>query len=112
MANTIKIGWGRRSLAPDCPVPITGQFALRVSQGIYTPVFASCLLLENGEDIAAFISCDMVAVVPDVLRKTQEILKREIPGFSDAGFSRRGCEGQNGIKRRASSAFLFAAYAR
>ena len=81
MADTIKIGWGRRSLAPDCPVPITGQFHLRVSQGSYTPVFASCLLLENGEDLAAFISCDMVSVAPDVLRKTQEILKREIPGF-------------------------------
>ena len=81
MANTIKIGWGRRSLAPDCPVPITGQFHLRVSLGSYTPVLASCLLLENGDDLAAFISCDMVAVSPDVLLRVQNILKQEIPGF-------------------------------
>ena len=81
MANTLNIGWGKRSLAPDYPVPIQGQFYLRVSLGTYNPVYASCLLLENGEDLVAFISCDMVAVDPDTLLRAQEILKKEIPGF-------------------------------
>lgn len=81
MADTIKIGWGRRSLAPEQPVPIQGQFYLRVSLGSYTPVSASCLVLESGGDLAAFVSCDMVSVNPDVLLRTQEILKQEIPGF-------------------------------
>jgi len=81
MTNTLNIGWGKRSIAPDYPVPIQGQFNLRVSLGSYTPVLASCLLLENGKDLVAFISCDMVVVDPALLLRTQEILKKEIPGF-------------------------------
>ena len=81
MADQINIGWAKRSLAPAYPVPIQGQFYLRVSLGTYTPVYASCLLLENGEDLVAFVSCDMVSVNPDVLLKVQALLRAEIPGF-------------------------------
>lgn len=81
MADRINIGWAKRSLAPVYPVPIPGQFYQRVSLGDYTPVYASCLLLENGEDLVAFVSCDMVNVEPDVLLKAQALLRAEIPGF-------------------------------
>ena len=77
----LKIGWAKRSLDPAYPVPILGQFYLRVSLGTYTPVYASCLLLENGKDLVAFVSCDMRDVNPDVLLKVQALLRAEIPGF-------------------------------
>ena len=79
MANQINIGWGKRSIAPDFPVPISGQFYMRVSLGSYTPVLASAVVLENGEDQVIFVSCDMVSVVPDVLKKVQDLLKTECP---------------------------------
>ena len=81
MAKQINVGRAKRSLVPAYPVPILGQFYLRVSLGTYTPVYASCLLLENGEDLVAFVSCDMVNVDPDVLLKVQALLRAEIPGF-------------------------------
>ena len=80
-AGNLKIGWGKRSIAMQGPVPITGQMSLRVSQGQFTPVLAQALVLENGSDAVIFVSCDVVSVNPDVVLKAQEILKKEIPGF-------------------------------
>ncbi len=79
MANQLNIGWGKRSLAPDFPVPINGQFYMRVSLGSYTPVLASAMVLENGEDQVIFVSCDMVSVAPDLLLKVQTLLAAEAP---------------------------------
>ena len=81
MAQQINIGWGKRSLAPDFPVPIPGQFYMRVSVGCYTPVLASALVLENGDDQVIFVSCDMVSVDPDVLLKVQALLAAELPAL-------------------------------
>ena len=75
----LKIGWGRSSLATDRPVPISGQFHLRVSQGVFTPVIASALVLENGEDAAIFVSADMVSVSPAILREVRKNLAAELP---------------------------------
>ena len=61
-AGTLKVGWGRRSIAMPGPVPITGQFHMRVSQGQFTPVLAEALALEDGKDAVIFVSCDVVSV--------------------------------------------------
>ena len=79
--KVLKIGWGRRSLATDQPVPITGQFHLRVSQGVFTPVLVSALALENGEDSVIFVSADMASVPPPILDGVKKNLAAEIPGF-------------------------------
>ena len=75
----IKIGWGKRSIASDKPVPITGQFFLRVSQGVYTPVLASAMVLEKGKDAAIFVSVDMVLVHFEILKQVKAILAKEMP---------------------------------
>ncbi len=79
MGKKIKIGWGRRSIAMAGSVPITGQFYLRISQGIYTDVLISALVIENGDDAVIFASADMVLVQPEMLLAAQEILKNEVP---------------------------------
>lgn len=81
MTKAIQIGWGKRSLAPDFPIPVPGQFHMRVSTGSFTPVLATAVVIENGDDQVIFVSCDMVNVVPDVLLKVQDLLKREAPGI-------------------------------
>ena len=80
-AGTLKVGWGKRSIAMPGPVPISGQFHLRVAQGEYTPVIASALVLEDSKDAVIFVSCDVVSVRPPVLLAVKEMLKKEIPGF-------------------------------
>ena len=75
----LQIGWAKRSIIPDQPVPITGQFHLRVSQGVYTPVIASALVLANNSDAVIFVSVDVVSVRPLVLQFAQDFLKKEAP---------------------------------
>ena len=79
MKNQLKIGWGKRSIAPDGPVPIAGQFYLRVSAGQYTPVLASALAITGGNDAVIFVSVDMVAFSAEELKCVQAILKKEVP---------------------------------
>lgn len=81
MANPIQIGWGVRSLASDKPVPITGQFYLRISQGNYSPVLASALVMEREGESAIFLSADMVSVAPEVLKKVKAKLLARFADF-------------------------------
>ena len=78
-AGTLKVGWGRRSIAMPGPVPITGQFHMRVSQGQFTPVLAEALALEDGKDAVIFVSCDVVSVNEKVFHAVRDILKNEAP---------------------------------
>lgn len=81
MANQLKIGWGKRSIAPDAATPIPGQFNMRVSLGSFTPVLANALVLENGDDAVIFVSCDAVSISVEILKKAQAFLAEDIPGF-------------------------------
>ncbi len=77
--ETLMIGWGERSIAKEGPVPITGQFFLRISQGQYSPVLASALAVSKGEEAAIFVSVDMVSFHPKALKKVYEFLNAEQP---------------------------------
>ena len=79
MKDRLKIGWGKRSIAPEGPVPIAGQFHLRISAGQYTPVLASALAISNKQDAVIFVTVDMVSFPADALKRVQAILKKEAP---------------------------------
>ena len=59
--DALKIGWAKRSIAKDGPVPITGQFYLRISQGQYSPVLTSALAVSTEKDSVIFVSVDITA---------------------------------------------------
>ena len=75
----LQIGWGKRSIAQDGPVPITGQFFLRVSQGQYSPVLASALVISNEKDTVIFVTVDVVSFSAEALKDIQATLKKEMP---------------------------------
>ena len=77
----LQIGWARRSIAKEGPVPITGQFYLRVAQGQYTPVIAQAMAMTNKSDAVIFVSADMVSVNKLVLERVVANLKKEAPAI-------------------------------
>ena len=80
-ARRVLIGWAKRSIGKEGPVPITGQFYLRVSQGVYALVIVQALAVSNREDAVIFVSADMVSVTNIVLQKTIANLKKEAPAI-------------------------------
>ena len=81
VADHLMIGWGKRSIAKDGPVPITGQFYLRVAQGQLTPVITQAMAMTGKNDAVIFVSADMVSVNNAVLKRVHEILKKENPSI-------------------------------
>ena len=77
--NGIKIGWSSTDLSPQSPVLIAGQFCARVSEGVADPITATVLALDNGNEQAVMVCCDL-CVIPDNLRdKVREQIHGSCP---------------------------------
>ena len=61
MAETVKIGWAEVDFTPNQRVKLCGQFAERISEYVETPVTATALALDSGEQQAIMVSTDLVA---------------------------------------------------
>ncbi|MBN1555015.1 MAG: neutral/alkaline non-lysosomal ceramidase N-terminal domain-containing protein [Phycisphaerae bacterium] len=59
--SNLKIGWARADITPPEPVALCGQFHIRMSEGVHDPLTATVLVLDDGNDQAVFVSCDLVA---------------------------------------------------
>jgi len=80
--SQIKIGWASRDVSTTAPINIPGQFHMRISKGILDPVTANALVIDNGEDQAIFLSCDLVVIrsgLLDLVREKTAALNPEIP---------------------------------
>ncbi|MFW6156519.1 MAG: hypothetical protein ACOC7J_04305 [Armatimonadota bacterium] len=62
----LKIGWAQADITPGESVAISGQFHARVSEGVLDPVTATALVLDSGEAHVALVSCDLVAISPEL----------------------------------------------
>ena len=81
--SRIKIGWSKRDISTDMPVPMIGQAYLRISEGVMDPIMASCLVLDSGDDCVIFLSYDSEGCSQYVLEDVRNMLKEkcpEIPG--------------------------------
>ena len=79
MKRKLKIGWGRRSLVPDRPVAVAGQFHLRISKGMLNPVIVSALAIDNGDDAVIFVSADVGVLRGGILDRVVGILESDHP---------------------------------
>lgn len=79
--NELKIGWACRDVSTEKPVLIPGQFHARVSQGIADPVTLTVLALENGSDMAVFLSADVVIFRSNMLERVRALVAEKHPGF-------------------------------
>jgi len=64
--NTFKIGWAEADITPAEPVFVSGQFPARVSEEVLDPLKAIALAMENGEDYAVMVCCDLVCISNDL----------------------------------------------
>ncbi len=79
--NALKIGWSSRDVSTNKPVNIPGQFAMRISRGIMDPVSVTALVIDNGEDMVAFLSADLVVFRSNLLDEIRAKVKQCQPDF-------------------------------
>jgi len=70
----LKIGWGQADITPEEPVAVCGQFHARVSEGVLDPITATALVLDSGDEHVVLVSCDLVAISPELWQGVGERL--------------------------------------
>lgn len=81
--NKIKFGWSEVSIVPENKkVTLVGQFYERVSDEVETPIAVTALAVDNGEDHAIMVACDLVSTSKNLLDAVRESLP------TDCGFDK------------------------
>jgi len=70
-AATLKVGVARNDITPSKSVPLLGQFNLRMSRGVETPLTVNVVALESADgekqlDSAIFVSADLAFISNDL----------------------------------------------
>ena len=70
-AGQLHVGAASADITPDKPAALSGQFHLRLSTGVESPVTVNAIALESREgdqslDQAVIVSCDVVGIPADV----------------------------------------------
>ena len=78
MSNQLKIGWAEVSITPeDRPVSLAGQFFERISEYVESPITATAMAIENGDQQAVICSVDIVAIGENLMEMVRENVAKE-----------------------------------
>jgi len=82
-AAELFVGTAITDITPTEPVAISGQFQLRVSRKVETPITANVLALESREgdqslDLAIMVSCDVISIPTDVLELVRRAVEKQV----------------------------------
>ena len=78
----IAVGWAQRDITPEGKVRVMGQFHVRVSDDIRTPLTCTALALESGGPGGAhsvLVSVDAPYVIDAVMQECRRRLAEEVP---------------------------------
>ncbi len=80
------VGWSTKSITPDKPVALSGQFHTRISREVKDPVTCTALAVEtrNGSksvETAIMVSCDLVVIRGGLYEQVTQSLQKELPEF-------------------------------
>ena len=74
---SLKIGLSKIEFTPPAPVSLAGQFRLRVSEGVESPLMAKVFAAESGDEQLIICACDLVGVInefcEDVRKKVKDL---------------------------------------
>ncbi|MBN1446193.1 MAG: hypothetical protein JW957_08845, partial [Candidatus Omnitrophica bacterium] len=77
--NGFFIGWAERSITPDKPVYLYGQFYPRISQYVDGPVMATALVIGKGKDYAVMVTCDIATINQGIRERCRTAIREKTP---------------------------------
>ncbi len=86
LGGELYVGAASTDITPEKPAALSGQFHIRISTGIESPVTANVVLVESREgdkslDLATIVSCDVVSVPMGVFDMVREEVGKQLPDF-------------------------------
>ena len=72
----VKVGWGIESIDPGRSSVMPGYGSFRYSYGCADPIYATCLVLDNGKDSVIFVSMDVISsrdILPEVVAEAKRV---------------------------------------
>lgn len=79
--SKILVGWASKSITPDRPVALAGQFHVRISKHVQDPITATALAIESGDEQSIMVSCDLVAIRTGIQEKLRKLVKPRLKEF-------------------------------
>jgi hypothetical protein len=82
--SELQVATATTDITPKLPVAVTGQFNLRIATQAETPLTANVLVLQSQTDgkpgdCAVIVSCDIVAVSPEILEAVRQAVHKRVP---------------------------------
>ena len=74
MKNKIKFGWAEGSITPEKRIRLAGQFYDRISQEVESPVTATALAIQAGDQQTILCSVDETHIFGDLVERIREKL--------------------------------------
>lgn len=74
----LKIGWSEADITPEKRVRLAGQFFERISEYVETPVTATALAIESGDEQAVLCACDLLEIGSSLLENVRKKIKEKI----------------------------------
>ena len=71
MEKKLLIGFSEKSITPDRPISLAGQFHTRISEYVETPVMVNVMAVETADDCMILCSCDLGGVSAALVRKVR-----------------------------------------
>ena len=71
MEKKLLIGFSEKSITPDRPISLAGQFHTRISEYVETPVMVNVMAVETADNCMILCSCDLVSVSSALVRKVR-----------------------------------------
>ncbi len=86
--DTLKVGWGKVNFTPDSPVELAGYGARKQKtyEVVHDSVFVRAFVFEQGEELHAMVSADLLIFPPEVIKVLESKLPQGI-SLSNTYFS-------------------------
>jgi hypothetical protein len=83
-ATELHIGAASADITPSLPVALAGQFNMRITQTVETPLTVNVIALESRDgirslDIAIMVSCDLVNIPNELLEMVRDEVHKQVP---------------------------------
>lgn len=81
-ADELKAGAAQADITPPPGYRMSGYFRERLNTGTHDPLHAKALYLEQGDERAALVFCDLIGVPAEVVARARKIIEQQthVPG--------------------------------